>query len=412
MPRRERVEGPFGAEMPIVVPFCASPSDRRACRSFCRLQCPRDAHPTGFFLISSSTFVYNVLSKDCTGDERHTRSFKDIKSDSRVLYRNNKRWVGCKDCPRIFSMRQLNRFDPVNTNLLIAPKKEGPRVGWSQSSDESVYLDGRPREINPAVFGPTAWPGRGQAFILVNPRQRARSHPLSQACAQLDMGHSCLVKKSRCCFCRIDWDLDLVDNPAGVSRLLEQERGYSCAVQSLDDRPGNRRPSSTFWKQGLVHSNAAVRRSVTRDTSMFRLWDIENCGGCQFRPSHDHQIVGGGLTKEVLSRFGLDRPNVLDRNSALGRERPQICVSHGYARLRLIQQSQQGAPELRPVFRQAENRAKRRFTKFVMCYEGKGRWRWLSGHRRPPIHLPTSRTAIRFPVVFQTTIRTTLNASA
>ena len=40
MPRRERVEGPFGAEMPIVVPFCASPSDRRACRSFCRLQCP------------------------------------------------------------------------------------------------------------------------------------------------------------------------------------------------------------------------------------------------------------------------------------------------------------------------------------------------------------------------------------
>ena len=27
------------------------------------------------------------------------------------------------------------------------------------------------------------------------------------------------------------------------------------------------------------------------------------------------------------------------------------------------------------VFRKAENRAKRRFTQFVTCYEGKGRWR-------------------------------------
>src|SRR6266446_9746649 len=210
-----------------------------------------------------STSVYNVLSKDCTDDERHTRWFKNLNSDSRVPYRNNKRWVGCKDCPGIFSMRQLKRFDLVNTDLLIGPKKEGPRVGWSQGANESVYLDGRPREINPAIFGPTARPGRGQAFILVSPGQRARSHPFSQACAQFDVGHSCLVKKSRRCFRRIDWDLELVDNPAGVSRFLEQERGDSCAVQSLDDRPGNGRPSSTFWKQGLVHPNAAVRRSVT-----------------------------------------------------------------------------------------------------------------------------------------------------
>src|SRR5262249_26912564 len=150
----------------------------------------------------------------------------------------------------------------------------------------------------------------------------------------------CLVKKSCSCFRRIDWNLELIDNPTGVRRLLEQERGDSCAAQSLDDRPGNRRPSSTFWEQGLVHSDTAIRRSVTRDTSMLRLWDIENRGGRQFRPSHYHQIVGSGLTKEVLCCFGLDRPNVLDRHSALGRKRSQICVPHGYARLRLIQTNQ------------------------------------------------------------------------
>jgi hypothetical protein len=72
--------------------------------SFCALM-RRDARPTGFFLISISTSVYMFLSKDCTGDERHTRPFKDLNSDSRVLYRNNKKWVGCKDCSGIFSMR-------------------------------------------------------------------------------------------------------------------------------------------------------------------------------------------------------------------------------------------------------------------------------------------------------------------
>src|SRR5215472_2122437 len=87
---------------------------------------PRNARPTGFFPISSSTFVWNVLSKDCTGDERHTRSFKDVKSDSRVFYRNNDRWVGCKDCSRSLSMRQPKRFDLVNTNRLVGQEKEGP----------------------------------------------------------------------------------------------------------------------------------------------------------------------------------------------------------------------------------------------------------------------------------------------
>src|SRR5262252_3609053 len=114
--------------------------------------------------------IINALSKDCTGDERHTRSFKDLNSDSCVLYCNNKRWVGPKNCPGIFSMRQLKRFDLVNANLLIRPNKESPRVGRSQRADESVYLGGRPRKIDPTIFGSATRPGRGHAFILVNPR--------------------------------------------------------------------------------------------------------------------------------------------------------------------------------------------------------------------------------------------------
>ena len=119
---------------------------------------PCVARPTGISLISISTAVNYVLSKDFTDGERHTRSFKDLDSDSRVLYRDNKGWFGCKDCPGLFSMRQLKRFDLVHTNLLIGPNKEGSRVGWSQGADESVYLDGRPREINPAILGPAARP--------------------------------------------------------------------------------------------------------------------------------------------------------------------------------------------------------------------------------------------------------------
>jgi hypothetical protein len=55
---------------------------------------PRVARPTGISLIGISTAVNYVLSKDFTDDEWNTRSFKDLNSDSCVLDRNNKKWVG------------------------------------------------------------------------------------------------------------------------------------------------------------------------------------------------------------------------------------------------------------------------------------------------------------------------------
>src|SRR5215471_399125 len=107
---------------------CATIRPTSLPKSFMPPSIPLDASGR-LFPINSSTFVWNVLSKDCTGHERHTRWFKVVKSDSRVLYRNNNTWVGCKDCSRSFSMLQLKLFDLVNTDLLIGPEKEGPRIG-------------------------------------------------------------------------------------------------------------------------------------------------------------------------------------------------------------------------------------------------------------------------------------------
>ena len=101
-----------------------------------------------------------------------------------------------------------------------------------------------------------------------------------------------------------------------------------------------------------------------------------------------------------LCRFGFDRPNVLDRDSVLGRERPKICVSYGYARLHRIQTASKEHLSFVPYSgrpRIARNVAS---PKFMTCYEGKGRRRWLGGHRRPRVRLPASRTVIRFQVIF------------
>jgi hypothetical protein len=136
-----------------------------------------DLHGMGVFISqgprwprsASQRPFMQALGKDCPRGERHTWLLKDFKPDSCVLYRNNNRWVGLKDRPRTLSMRQAKGFDLADKDFLVGPKKESPWIGWRQRTDESVYLDGCPREVDPAVFGSAAWPVGGQAFILIGP---------------------------------------------------------------------------------------------------------------------------------------------------------------------------------------------------------------------------------------------------